>query len=391
MSAEPLKPSSPWSARPRRARPGSRSTSPSASTARSSTPTRWRSTAAWTSAPPSCPGRVAWHPAPPARSARRDRAADRGGVPGLGPRGDRRGRGRGADPGAGGRVGALHPGGARPVRVPGHRPRGTTRGSRPSSRTSAPLRSTAAWPRSTPRRLTGSCPTTAAGSCVPSRSSRSPGGPTAPRFPSMSTSIPPPCRSVSTSTAPRSTRGSSSGCGRCSTAGFVEEVRRLLGARTRGGPHRPTAIGYREVASYLAGEPTLEEAVEATAARDPALLPATGRLVPQGPARRLGARGTTPSASSAQPRRRGRRGRHPLLTAVPEPTRRGGGTALVVHPGRDCHTGAVSYPFLKGHGTENDFVLLPDHDGSVHGELPPDASGRSATAGPASAVTASCA
>jgi diaminopimelate epimerase len=29
------------------------------------------------------------------------------------------------------------------------------------------------------------------------------------------------------------------------------------------------------------------------------------------------------------------------------------------------------YPFLKGHGTENDFVLLPDHDGSVHGVLDP--------------------
>jgi diaminopimelate epimerase len=29
----------------------------------------------------------------------------------------------------------------------------------------------------------------------------------------------------------------------------------------------------------------------------------------------------------------------------------------------------VTYPFLKGHGTENDFVLLPDHDGSVHGAL----------------------
>ena len=28
-----------------------------------------------------------------------------------------------------------------------------------------------------------------------------------------------------------------------------------------------------------------------------------------------------------------------------------------------------SYPFLKGHGTENDFVLLPDHDGTVHGSL----------------------
>jgi diaminopimelate epimerase len=29
----------------------------------------------------------------------------------------------------------------------------------------------------------------------------------------------------------------------------------------------------------------------------------------------------------------------------------------------------VTYPFLKGHGTENDFVLLPDLDGSVHGDL----------------------
>jgi diaminopimelate epimerase len=31
----------------------------------------------------------------------------------------------------------------------------------------------------------------------------------------------------------------------------------------------------------------------------------------------------------------------------------------------------MSYPFLKGHGTENDFVLLPDHDGSWHGDLDP--------------------
>ena len=30
----------------------------------------------------------------------------------------------------------------------------------------------------------------------------------------------------------------------------------------------------------------------------------------------------------------------------------------------------ADYPFLKGHGTENDFVLLPDHDGSLHGDLP---------------------
>ncbi|CAN5238631.1 diaminopimelate epimerase [soil metagenome] len=30
------------------------------------------------------------------------------------------------------------------------------------------------------------------------------------------------------------------------------------------------------------------------------------------------------------------------------------------------------FGFLKGHGTENDFVLLPDPDGTVHGELTPD-------------------
>jgi diaminopimelate epimerase len=32
----------------------------------------------------------------------------------------------------------------------------------------------------------------------------------------------------------------------------------------------------------------------------------------------------------------------------------------------------VSFPFLKGHGTENDFVLLPDVDGTVHGDLSAD-------------------
>ena len=31
-----------------------------------------------------------------------------------------------------------------------------------------------------------------------------------------------------------------------------------------------------------------------------------------------------------------------------------------------------AYPFLKGHGTENDFVLLPDHDGTRHGDLAPE-------------------
>lgn len=31
----------------------------------------------------------------------------------------------------------------------------------------------------------------------------------------------------------------------------------------------------------------------------------------------------------------------------------------------------MAFRWLKGHGTENDFVLLPDHDGSVHGDLDP--------------------
>ncbi len=31
----------------------------------------------------------------------------------------------------------------------------------------------------------------------------------------------------------------------------------------------------------------------------------------------------------------------------------------------------MSFPFVKGHGTRNDFVVLPDLDGSVHGDLEP--------------------
>lgn len=30
------------------------------------------------------------------------------------------------------------------------------------------------------------------------------------------------------------------------------------------------------------------------------------------------------------------------------------------------------YPYLKGHGTENDFVILPDFDSSIHGDLSAD-------------------
>ncbi|MEP6665395.1 MAG: diaminopimelate epimerase [Nocardioidaceae bacterium] len=32
----------------------------------------------------------------------------------------------------------------------------------------------------------------------------------------------------------------------------------------------------------------------------------------------------------------------------------------------------MSFPFVKGHGTRNDFVVLPDLDGTVHGDLQPE-------------------
>jgi diaminopimelate epimerase len=32
----------------------------------------------------------------------------------------------------------------------------------------------------------------------------------------------------------------------------------------------------------------------------------------------------------------------------------------------------VNFPFVKGHGTRNDFIVLPDYDGTLHGDLDAD-------------------
>jgi tRNA dimethylallyltransferase len=48
--------------------------------------------------------------------------------------------------------------------------------------------------------------------------------------------------------------------------GLVDEVRRLLAVGLAEGRTARSAIGYREVASYLAGELTLAQAIEGTAA-----------------------------------------------------------------------------------------------------------------------------
>ena len=75
---------------------------------------------------------------------------------------------------------------------------------------------------------------------------------------------PAPSRSASTSTGQRSTSGSGCGCDRMFEDGFVDEVTRLLDEGLAEGRTAGRAIGYREVAAYLAGDLTLDEAREQT-------------------------------------------------------------------------------------------------------------------------------
>ena len=94
-------------------------------------------------------------------------------------------------------------------------------------------------------------------------------------------------------------------------AGFVDEVRRLLDAGLAEGRTARTAIGYREVVAYLSGELTLDRGGRAHHDRDPAVLPAAGQLVPQGPAGRVGAVGRTRPAGD-----RAGRGARRLLPGI---------------------------------------------------------------------------
>ena len=50
----------------------------------------------------------------------------------------------------------------------------------------------------------------------------------------------------------------------------------------------------------------------------------------------------------------------------------------------------MSYPFLKGHGTENDFVILPDPDGTSTRPARGARRARCATGARASAATGCC-
>ena len=134
-----------------------------------------------------------------------------------------------------------------------------------------------------------SAPTTVAASSGRSRSSRSPAAPT----PRASRRPPTPTRtasrSASTSTGPPSTRASRRGCGRCTTQGWST---RSSGCSTSGWSGPDGAPGDRlprGASAFLRGEISRDEAVVADAGRDARFARRQDGVVPQGPARRLGA------------------------------------------------------------------------------------------------------
>ena len=89
---------------------------------------------------------------------------------------------------------------------------------------------------------------------------------TRPRCRGSSTSTRGPSRSASTSTARSWTGGSRRGSTRCSTPASSTRSARLLDAGLAEGRTASRAIGYREVAAYLRGETSEDEAREATKA-----------------------------------------------------------------------------------------------------------------------------
>ena len=85
-----------------------------------------------------------------------------------------------------------------------------------------------------------------------------------------------------------STSASSTGCDGCGTP---DSSRRCDGSSRRGlreGRTANRALGYQQVLAFLTGELTEQAAFEADRHAHPAVRPAAGRLVPQGPADRLG-------------------------------------------------------------------------------------------------------
>ncbi len=125
--------------------------------------------------------------------------------------------------------------------------RGTRRPARPARRRR---------PGGGPQR---SCPATAAASCAPWRSSRSPAAPSPPTSPATRRSTTP-CRSASTSPGPSSTSASPSASTGCGRRGSSDEVRALEAVGLREGRTASRALGYQQVLAHFAGECTEDEA-----------------------------------------------------------------------------------------------------------------------------------
>ena len=148
--------------------------------------------------------------------------------------------------------------------------------------------------------------------------------------------------------------------------GLVDEVERLLPARARTGVTARRALGYAQALAQLAGDATEAEAIAATPAAHPPVRTAAGVVV--------SARDPTGRSDSR------------VRRARPPGSRRLAARRIRLRRLDGCRR---PLPFTKGHGTGNDFVILPDPDGA----LDPDRPTRSpccATAGSASARTGSC-
>ena len=120
-------------------------------------------------------------------------------------------------------------------------------------------------------------------------------------------------------------------------AGLVDEVRQLAAHGLRDGLTASRALGYRQVLAFLDGEITEEEAYAADRHGHPPLRPAPGLLVSPGPADPLARPRSTGSGPPGQ-----RVARRIAPGARLRPVRR--------------------WSFSKGHGTQNDFVLLLDRE-----------------------------
>ena len=215
-------------------------------------------------------------------------------VPGAGPRGDRRLPRAGRGAGAGRRLGAVHAGGAGPLRVPRHRPgpAGRARGRARRARVRALHERLRARTRRPPR---GSSPTNGRRVVRALEVIALTGRPYSASLPEQRYFYPAAVQvGVHIDRGRSSTSGSRCGCAGCGTPAFVDEVRRLADAGLREGRTANRALGYAQVLAFLDGEMHRGGGLRADRHRHPPVRPAPGLVVPQGPADQLG-RLTTPT------------------------------------------------------------------------------------------------